>query len=117
MSARWVWWLRTDRGAVAAEFAVAIPAVVLVLTMCIGAVVSASAYVRVQDAAGEAARLSARGDAPDPALSIAGSGASLDTWDSGEFRCVRVSAPLILAGLTISVRAEGESCALRDTES
>lgn len=112
----WAWRLRTDRGSVAAEFAAAIPAVVLVLTMCVGAVVSASAYVRVQDAAGEAARLSARGDAPETALSIAGAGASLDTWDSGEFRCARVSAPLVIAGITMSIRAEGESCALRDTD-
>ncbi|MDJ1372370.1 TadE family protein [Gulosibacter molinativorax] len=115
MIPRWVWRARSERGGAAAEFAVAIPAVVLVLTLCVGAVVSASAYVRVQDAAGEAARLSARGDAPDSALSIAGSGASVDTWDSGEFRCARVSAPITIAGITVSVSAEGTSCALRDT--
>ncbi|KAB1644827.1 TadE family type IV pilus minor pilin [Gulosibacter chungangensis] len=100
----------------AAEFAAAVPAVVLVLTMCIGAVVSSGAYVRVQDAAGEAARLSARGDAAESALSIAGAGASLQTWDSGEFRCALVSAPLVIAGLSTSIRAEGRSCALRDTD-
>lgn len=110
------WRLRGDRGSVAAEFAAAIPAVVLVLTLCVGAVVSASTYVRVQDAAGEAARLSARGDSPDSGVAVAGEGASLETWDSGDFRCARVSAPLEIAGITISVRAEGESCALRDTD-
>ncbi|MGO1545681.1 MAG: TadE family type IV pilus minor pilin [Gulosibacter sp.] len=110
------WRLRGERGSVAAEFAVAMPAVVLVLTMCIGAVVSGSAYVRVQDAAGEAARLSARGDAAESALSIAGSGAEITTWDSGEFRCATVTAPLQILGMTLSVQAEGTSCALRDTD-
>lgn len=116
MSSRRAWRLRAERGSVAAEFAVAMPAVVIVLAMCVGAVVSASTSVRVQDAAGEAARLSARGDAPEAVLSIAGGAASLETWDSGELRCARVSAPLVFAGVTISVRVKGESCALRDTD-
>ncbi|SJM69376.1 TadE family type IV pilus minor pilin [Gulosibacter sp. 10] len=114
--ARRGWRLRAERGSVAAEFAAAMPAVVLVLALCLGAVAASSAFVRVQDAAGEAARLSARGDAPEQALSIAGNGAGLETWDSGEFRCVRVSAPIRIVGLSTGARAEGESCALRDTD-
>lgn len=116
MMRRWAWRLRADRGSVATEFAVAMPAVVLVLAMCVGAVVSSSAFVRVQDAAGEAARLSARGDDPALALEIAGGGASVSTWDSGEFRCVSVSAPIEIVGIVLSVRAERSSCALRDTD-
>lgn len=111
------WRLRDDAGSVTAEFAVAMPAVVLVLGICVGVVVGASVQVRVQDAAGEAARLAARGDDAAVALSIAGNAASLDIWDAGELRCARVSAPVLVVGLDLGIRAEAASCALRDVGS
>ena len=54
--------LGDDRGSVVAEFAVALPAVVLVLAVGVGALAAASRQVRLQDAVADAARLSARGE-------------------------------------------------------
>ncbi|WP_285136032.1 TadE family type IV pilus minor pilin [Microbacterium sp. lyk4-40-TSB-66] len=54
--------LLDDRGAVTAEFAVALPAVIIVLALGVGVLGSAAATVRLQHAASEAARLLGRGD-------------------------------------------------------
>lgn len=117
-SVRWCAWrdaLRHQRGSVSAEFAAAMPAVALVLTLCAGAVVAVATQVAVQDAAGEAARLAARGD--EPALAVDQlDGGALDVWDSGELRCARVSVAITLAGIPTAARAQAQSCALRDIE-
>ncbi|NLT25246.1 MAG: pilus assembly protein [Microbacteriaceae bacterium] len=108
--------LAAERGSVAVEFAVALPAVVLVLGLAIGAVVAAGVQVRVDDAAGEAARLSARGDDPGAALGGVGGGAAVEVWDAGELRCARVTAPVRLLGVAVGATAAGTSCALRDVD-
>ncbi|MFT4157172.1 MAG: TadE/TadG family type IV pilus assembly protein, partial [Microbacterium sp.] len=51
-----------DRGAVAAELAIALPAVVLTLLLGAGALGTAARQVALQDAAADAARLIARGE-------------------------------------------------------
>ncbi len=51
-----------DRGSAAAEFAVALPAVAIVLALGAGALAAGSVSVRLQDAAADAARLAARGE-------------------------------------------------------
>jgi len=53
---------RGDRGAVTAETAIAIPAVVLVLVASLQGVGAATVLLRAQDAAADAARSLARGD-------------------------------------------------------
>lgn len=106
---------RGERGAVAAEFALAMPAVIVVLALIVGAVVATSAQVRVQDAAGEAARLAARGDSAAAGAAIAGAGAAVEVWDQGELRCARVSVAVPIAGLSLGISADADSCALRDT--
>ncbi|WP_411722000.1 TadE family type IV pilus minor pilin [Mycetocola sp.] len=105
-----------DRGSAAAEFAVAIPVVVLVLACCLGAIQVASQQVRLTDAAADAARTLARGDPPGVAaarVQRVASSAAMSTSTSGDFVCVQLSAPAgfgpaALAGL--QVRASG--CAL-----
>ncbi|MCP2032220.1 hypothetical protein L1277_002319 [Okibacterium sp. HSC-33S16] len=101
-------------GSVTAEFAVALPAVVVVLACCLGAVQIASHQVRLSDAAADAARTLARGDPVSVAVArvqrVAGP-AELTTSRSGDFVCVELSAvagPAVLAG--IRIRASG--CAL-----
>lgn len=54
-----------DRGSVTAELAVALPAVVLVLAFCIGAVGVAGQQVRLQHAAAQAAREAGRRQADE----------------------------------------------------
>ena len=105
---------RDERGSIAVEFAVALPAVMLVLGLAVGAVVAAAAQVRVEDAAGEAARLAARGDDPGAALALAGGAAALEVWVAGELRRARVAEPLHIAGIAIGASASAVSCALRD---
>ena len=58
--------LGDDRGSVVAEFAVALPAVVLVLVLGAGALSAGARHVRLQDAAADAARLVARGEIARP---------------------------------------------------
>ena len=52
----------SDRGAVTAEVAVTLPVVVLVLAACLGSLGLATAQLRAQDAAADAARLLGRGE-------------------------------------------------------
>lgn len=120
------WWPRArqwrrlragERGSVAVEFAVTMPAVVLVLALCIGAVVGSAAFVQAQDAAGEVARLAARGDDYGAVLAGHGDGAAAEVWDSSELRCARVTVPIQLLGAPLGVSADATSCALRDVES
>ncbi len=53
---------RSERGAVTAEVAVTLPAVVLVLAACLGGLGLAAGHLRAQDAAADAARLLGRGE-------------------------------------------------------
>ena len=53
---------RGEEGSVAAEFAVTLPALLLVLALGIGALAAGGQSVRLQDAAADAARLIARAD-------------------------------------------------------
>ncbi len=99
-----------DRGAVVAEFAVALPAVVLVLMLGAGALGIASQQVRLQDATADAARLAARGE-PDArvrsAVEGATPGATAGITQRGDLVCVTASVPTPLH-FTVSAT----SCAL-----
>jgi hypothetical protein len=105
-----------DRGTVTAEFAVALPAVVLVLACAIGAIGLGGEQLRLQGAAFDAARLLGRGDsgALDRVRAVA-SGATLSSRRSGVSICadtrVRVSLG-VLSGITLSAT----SCALDDAQ-
>lgn len=85
-----------ERGSVTVEAAVALSALVLVLTFCLAALAAMVAQVRIVDAAGVAARLAARGD-PDAAraaaLRLAPAGSDLSISESGELLTVRVTGP------------------------
>jgi Flp pilus assembly protein TadG len=104
-----------DAGSAAAEFAVALPAVALVLAVCVGAVGVGSQQLRLQDAAADAARGLGRGESVAQAAGRAARaavGSDLASWRSGELVCARLTAaargPVAVAGL----RLTAESCAL-----
>ncbi|MFB8387188.1 TadE family type IV pilus minor pilin [Microbacterium sp. NPDC055910] len=102
--------IRDDTGAVAAEFAVALPAIVLVLLLAAGALGAASRHVRLQDAAADAARILARGDPASRATSAVASavpGAGVAVHEDGDVVCVTATAPALLA---LTLTATG--CAL-----
>lgn len=101
-----------ERGSATAEFAVVLPAVILVLALCVGAVASTAQYTRLVDAAADAARSLGRGDA-DAAAAVArvDPAASVATGTEGELVCVDVGAvirPVPVLKVPVTVR----SCAL-----
>jgi hypothetical protein len=106
----------SDLGSVTAEFAVALPAIVLVLAFAIGAIGLGGEQLRLQGAAFEAARMLGRGDSG--ALARVRSvfpAATLSTYASGESICAqaRVTAALgVLTGISLSAT----SCALNDAQ-
>lgn len=107
---------RSQRGSITAEFAAALPAVLVVLACCLGAVQVVGQQVRLTDAAADVARLLARADGAAAAsglLAAVGPGTALAQERQGDFVCVRLSAPsafapFAAAGLTLGAR----SCAL-----
>ncbi len=116
MRSLWGSRLLRDTGSVTAEFATVIPAVMLVLACCLGAVQVVGQQVRLTDAAADAARALARGDGADRAADLARQsvgGASLTTEQRGEFVCARLSVPSAFgpfAAFGLTVKAG--SCAL-----
>jgi hypothetical protein len=107
---------RDDGGAVTAEFAAVLPAVVLVLGCALGAMQLAAEQLRLQGADVAAARLLGRGDSGARDLVLAVNPyATLVIRSSGDVVCAESSAPAsigILLGITITASA----CALDDSQ-
>jgi Flp pilus assembly protein TadG len=87
---------RADRGAVTAEIAVALPSLVLVLGLGLGALEAAATQIACVDAARQGARSLARGDPPEEARRIAVAGAPQEAAiemeiDSGQARVTVVA--------------------------
>ncbi|RQP11021.1 MAG: pilus assembly protein [Microbacteriaceae bacterium] len=104
-----------DEGSAAAEFAVALPAVALVLAVCVGAIGVGSQQLRLQDAAADAARGYGRGESPGAISARAARavpGASVSVSRPDGLVCVRLEAaargPASVAGLALAA----SSCAL-----
>ncbi|CAN5292533.1 hypothetical protein BH11ACT2_BH11ACT2_03640 [soil metagenome] len=104
-----------ERGSVTAEFAAAVPAVIVVLVSCLAGVQAAGQQVRLQDAAAIAARSTARGESEASALDRArhlAPGARLGATSPGDLECAtlaqRALGPAGLLHLTLRAR----SCAL-----
>lgn len=106
---------RSDRGSVTAEFAAVVPAVVVLLALCLAAVQVAAVQVRVADVAADSARMAARGDGASAATSHArGSiaGASVVIESRGQLVCVQIDAPASTTGPFAALRVSASSCAL-----
>lgn len=87
-----------ERGSVTAEFAVVLPAIVLVVLLGVGALGAAGRQIRLQDAAADAARLIARGESSDRAHGVVSAvGGSAVIEPRGDLVCVIASAPVPLA--------------------
>ncbi|TFC18183.1 hypothetical protein E3O19_05085 [Cryobacterium algoritolerans] len=105
-----------DRGTVTAEFAAVVPAVLLVLALCLGAVQVSGQQMRLTAAAAAAARSLARGDGDESAAGLVRrlvGAASMSTERQGEFVCVRLRAPSAFGAFaTFGVTVTAGSCAL-----
>ncbi|RWZ68453.1 hypothetical protein ELQ92_04360 [Labedella populi] len=106
---------RRDRGSVTAEFAVTLPAVLLVLVVCVGAASVSVQRIEVEGAAAAAARVLARGDrsvAPTTVARLARN-ARLSSKRDGDFVCATVTAQARFAvAHSIGVEVVGHSCSL-----
>lgn len=101
--------LRGERGAVAAEFVIVLPAVLAVLVLAVGAILLAAHRVALTSAAAEVARLEARGDQTAARARLSGLGA-VDVFRerSGPLHCVVLSARPGSALLAmVEIRARG----------
>ncbi|TDW30595.1 TadE family type IV pilus minor pilin [Cryobacterium psychrophilum] len=116
MRSRWAERSAGDAGTVTAELAIVLPAVVLVLGCCLGAVQVVGQQVRLTDAAADAARALSRGDAPDQvaalvANEVRGAGLAVQTYEN--FVCARLSVDSSFAAFALTgLRLEARSCAL-----
>ena len=102
-----------DRGSVTAEFAVVVPAVVLVIALTAGTLAAAGRQVRLEQAVAQAARLAARGesDARVGEIVSAVAGGTVDAvLTEGDLVCLSASAPARLPLPVPDLRAR--SCAL-----
>ncbi|ALJ19485.1 TadE family type IV pilus minor pilin [Microbacterium sp. No. 7] len=103
--------IRDERGTAAAEFAVVVPAAVLVVALAAGTLQAVSRQVRLEQGAAQAARLAGRGEDPGRiGASLGVTGASVVVRGDGDLVCAEATAPagvpLPLPPLTAS------SCAL-----
>jgi Flp pilus assembly protein TadG len=106
--------LGDEHGGVTAEFAIALPAIMLVLAFCLAAMQLASVQIRVQDAAALAARSIARDD--EASLALAAQlvpGVTFARSQRGELVCVTAVAPAA-GGATpvLGIRVQAISCGL-----
>lgn len=103
---------RDERGTVTAELAVVLPAVLLVLAGCLGALRLGVEQARMDAAAAVVARSMARGDAPGTAVARgAAAGAESVAVDHRlGLVCARAATPSPVLGLPLPVI--GTSCAL-----
>ncbi|WP_144874080.1 TadE family type IV pilus minor pilin [Microbacterium sp. 1.5R] len=102
-----------ERGSVAAELALALPAVLLALMLGAGALGAASRQVALQDASADAARLLGRGEGPGPAsaaVSRAVPGAAMSSRNEGDIVCATAHGEVAFAMVRLPLQAS--SCAL-----
>ncbi len=94
-----------------------VPAVILLLALCLSAMQLSSRQLRLQDAAADAARIAARGDGVGAAARRAADllpGTTLVADTRGELVCVELRTPAAIAGgLFDAVSLAASSCALQ----
>lgn len=103
------------RGSVTAEFAVVIPAVILVLAVSLGGLQSVGRQIQLQDVAALAARSEARGEDAAALVRRLVPEASMKSEVRGNLVCIRLYAPgaPVAALLGVGV-VSAMSCALAD---
>lgn len=104
--------LRDERGTVTAEFAVVLPAVLIVLGLVIGGVVIATNQLTLASAAADIARLEARGDTQlaTERVDRAGVGVTVERERRGTLLCITLRAGS-QRGPLAALAVTGEACA------
>lgn len=84
--------IRDERGTTTAEFAVVVPAAVLIVALAAGTLQAVGRQVRLEQGAAQAARLAARGD-DGARASLGVSGAAVSVRHEGDLVCADATAP------------------------
>lgn len=104
-----------QRGSVTAEFAIVLPAVVLVLVLVLTTAAVAASQLRCTEAARVGARAAALGEPGGTvraaAAAVAGVGADVETWRSGEWVVVSVRRPVMSRWGWLTTAAEARAWA------
>jgi hypothetical protein len=95
---------------VTAELAAAMPAVIVVLSLCAGTLQTLTQRVLLTDSAAQAARALARGE--DVPAGVAPPGAVLTEERPGELVCVSLRLPAGGALAALGIPVSGRGCAL-----
>jgi len=107
---------QSEWGAVTAEFAAVVPAVVILLVCALSGLQIAGQQVRLQDATADAVRSLARGDgtaAVSARLGHTAAGATYSISPRGDLVCIDVSAPATgVAGALFGIDLHTTGCAL-----
>ncbi|TLQ01425.1 pilus assembly protein TadE [Nesterenkonia salmonea] len=110
---------QSERGSVTAEFALAIPGVVLVLLLVISLAMQGAARIALEDGARAAAREFARGQSAEVAEQVAretaGDQVTVSVSSDGPYTHVVLTQPVRILGL-IELDAEQEAEAFARTE-
>ncbi|MEO9015381.1 MAG: TadE family type IV pilus minor pilin [Terrimesophilobacter sp.] len=105
----------SDAGTVTAEFAAVVPAVILILAVCLGSVHLAGRRLTLQDAASDTARILARGE-PSTAARRAQQlvpGVTVAEQSRDGMVCATLTAPVAVAGGMLgTITLTASSCAL-----
>jgi Flp pilus assembly protein TadG len=110
---------RDDSGSAVAEFAIALPAVLLVLAAVLGGVQLGVLQLRLQDAATDAARALGRGDPESGVASRIAQQAPTARWSSSRsagFVCAHLTAGVAPPVGLVGVAASATSCALEEVQ-
>lgn len=103
----------SDRGSVTAEFAVALPALLIVLLLAIGAIMLATQRLSLSSAAAQMARLEARGDDASAAAVLGGlnvrGGVTVQRFARGPLHCVTLTSTPLGASLS-AISVSGQGC-------
>lgn len=105
--------LRDERGTVTAEFAVVVPAVLVILGLVVGGIVIATNRLTLAAAAADIARLEARGDTDLAVerLGGAGAGVTVERERRGGLLCVTLKSGPTL-GMLAMLAVTGDACAV-----
>ncbi|WP_449278040.1 TadE/TadG family type IV pilus assembly protein [Leucobacter sp. GX24907] len=103
---------REERGTVTAEFAIALPAVLVVLGLVLGGIMISAQRVTLASAAADVARLEARDDqaAAEARRAQLPRGTEERTWLRGPLLCVELTASPV-RGLLSSIASSATACA------
>jgi Flp pilus assembly protein TadG len=115
---RWRSHMASERGSAVAEFAVALPAVLLVLAAVLGGVQLGTQQLRLQDAAADAARSLGRGEAASAVGSLIARVAPSAGWTVARpagLVCVHLTASAAPPAGLVGLEAAATSCALDET--